>query len=213
MNTFKHFLAGLFFFIATTASTVQSATLVQGNFWDWPDNDEWVSKFFGPETTRFPRFPRNIDIKETCDAIIITFEIPGVKREDVTINVEHFEGDTSQLIVSGKRHITKTEINKNEKHPSSRYKEEKSEFSKSFNLASNVDTDAISAEQENGILVITLPLKKPSELKKSVRSIKVGIKGVLKETATSVKNTSHQVLNTLAGKSPTIKHHKKDNTN
>lgn len=92
-----------------------------------------------------------VDVQETETAYLMSMEIPGLSEKDVEIKV-----DGQLLTVASRTESSKEESAKDgakwlmkERRASS--------FARSFSLPKDVDTDAISASAENGILTITLP--------------------------------------------------------
>ena len=100
------------------------------------------------------------DIKETADKYELEAELPGVKKEDITL-----EYNDGYLIVGGKRE-EKTEENKDNYIRKERHY---GEFSRNFRLE-NVDKDNVEAKFDNGVLKVTLP-----KLKKANTSNKIEI--------------------------------------
>ena len=89
-----------------------------------------------------------VDISETPEAIIVEVELPGVRREDVRIEVE---GDV--LRIAGERRTS------SERQERSYYRAERTygRFERQLRLPSTVVREAIRAEFDAGILSITLP--------------------------------------------------------
>jgi HSP20 family protein len=89
-----------------------------------------------------------MDIVEQENELVVTAELPGMKKEDVKITFEK-----NVLSISGERkHV---ELPENAKVL---LKENQSEnFSRSIKLGFEIDSSKISAEMSNGILTITLP--------------------------------------------------------
>ena len=102
-----------------------------------------------------------IDMYQTDDEIVVKASLPGVKAEDVQINVS---GEV--LTIKGESKQTEE---KNEK--SWHMREQRwGSFERSVALPTEVVSDKAKAEFENGILVITLP--KAEEVKPKTISIK-----------------------------------------
>lgn len=81
-----------------------------------------------------------------------SFELPGLKKEDITIDVHH-----DKLIVSGE---TNTTSEKKEGDYSVR--ERKSgKFTRSVALPTGTKPEDINAKLENGLLVVTYPATQP----------------------------------------------------
>ena len=96
------------------------------------------------ETALMPK----IDIKDKKDRIEVSAELPGMKEEDIDVEVS--EGI---MTISGQ----KTQ-EKEEKEEGYYYKESHSgAFSRSFALPADVVADKASAEMEKGVLVVTIP--------------------------------------------------------
>ena len=102
-----------------------------------------------------------IDMYQTDDEIVVKASLPGVKADDVQINVS---GEV--LTIKGE---SKQMEEKNEK--SWHMREQRwGSFERSVALPTEVVSDKAKAEFENGILVITLP--KAEEVKPKTISIK-----------------------------------------
>ncbi|HXF96496.1 MAG TPA: Hsp20/alpha crystallin family protein [Gemmatimonadales bacterium] len=103
-----------------------------------------------------------VDIFEEPDLIRITAEIPGVKPEDVKIAIEG-----NVLTISG----TKEQVAEEKAERIHRYERTYGSFERSFTLPATVDTDAIKATYELGLLTIVLPKvekAKPRQIKVEV---------------------------------------------
>jgi HSP20 family protein len=88
------------------------------------------------------------DVAETESAYEITAELPGVKAED--LNVEVQEGT---LLISGKKTEEKEEKGKTF-HRVERYS---GEFRRAVALPTAVDTDRVDASFKDGVLKVTVP--------------------------------------------------------
>ena len=123
------------------------------------DIDEWFDEFISPfeKNTRFMR----ADIKETENEYIIEAELPGVKKDEIKIELYD-----NRLTIKAE---TKHEL-KEEKENFIRKERRYGAFCRTFYL-DNVKQDDIKAKYEDGILKITLPKEKPS--KPSIRTIDI----------------------------------------
>jgi HSP20 family protein len=94
------------------------------------------------------------NIDETNSHYLFSFDVPGVKKEDIKVELR---GQT--LIVSGER---KEEY---ERKGATQYQTESiyGSFQRSFDLASEVRADQIEAEFENGVLRLAVPKKEASK--------------------------------------------------
>jgi len=93
-------------------------------------------------------------VDETDNHYLMSFDVPGVKKDDIKIELR---GNT--LSVSGER---KEEFEQKNK---SQYKSESSYgiFQRSFDLAEDVKADQIEAQFENGVLKVAIPKTKASK--------------------------------------------------
>jgi len=98
------------------------------------------------------------DWKETKDAHLFISDLPGMKKEEVKVEVE--EGRV--LNISGERKKQEDEDEKNNKwHHIERFH---GKFQRRFRLPENAKVDEVRASMENGVLVVTVPkqeVKKP----------------------------------------------------
>lgn len=93
-------------------------------------------------------FRPKVNTRETEANYHIEAELPGVKKEDVEINV-----DGNILTISGERNV-REEVKDEDYHKiESRY----GLFSRSFTLPEKVDISNIEAEFVNGMLEISIP--------------------------------------------------------
>lgn len=124
-----------------------------------------VKDFFDNFFNNFGRFELDntgsrgfrTDIKETDNEYIILAELPGVNKDD--INIELYE---NYITITA----SNNEIIEEEKNNYIRRERRCGKFQRSFTI-SNVDSDKIQANYENGILEIKLPkMSKTKNVKK-----------------------------------------------
>ncbi len=103
-----------------------------------------------------------VEVRETDDAFLFKADLPGVKQEDVNIELLG-----NRLQISGKR-----DQEREEKEGDRIYAYERSfgSFSRAFTLPDNVDTEHIRCELKEGVLSLAIP-KKPGE---QPRKIQIG---------------------------------------
>ncbi|WOK93312.1 18.1 kDa class I heat shock protein [Canna indica] len=104
-----------------------------------------------------------IDWKETPEAHVFKADLPGVKKEEVKVEVE--EGRVLQI--SGER--SKESEEKNDKWH--RVERSSGKFLRRFRLPENAKVDQVKATMENGVLTVTVP--KEEVKKPEVKSIEI----------------------------------------
>lgn len=95
-----------------------------------------------------------IDLEDTGDELVLTGDLPGFEAEDVEVRV-----DGRTLHVSAERD-EETETG-SEDGAFVRRERRHSSVSRSISLPTAVDTDAISATHDNGILTVRMPKADP----------------------------------------------------
>lgn len=102
------------------------------------------------------------DIYETNNEIVLKAELPGVKKEDLKVNLEN-----NILTITGERKFE--EETKRENYH--RIEQSYGEFLRSFRLPTGIDAKMIAAEFKDGMLRVTLP--KAEEAKPKAVEVKV----------------------------------------
>ncbi|KAJ0979591.1 hypothetical protein J5N97_015065 [Dioscorea zingiberensis] len=104
-----------------------------------------------------------IDWKETPEAHVFKADLPGLKKEEVKVEVE--EGRVLQI--SGERSKEKEE--KNDRWH--RVERSSGKFFRRFRLPENAKVDQVKAAMENGVLTVTVP--KEEVKKPEIKSIEI----------------------------------------
>ena len=106
-------------------------------------------------------FTPSVNTREDDKAYYIEVDLPGVKKEDIKVDVKD-----NTLTISGERKF------KEEVKEEDYYKIETSigKFSRTFTLPEDADVENIDAKSENGVLEIVIPKVKKEE---SVKTIEV----------------------------------------
>ena len=100
-----------------------------------------------------------VDIFETEGEIVVKAELPGMKREDITLHLEK-----NVLTLRGERKFQKETKEENYHRIERSY----GNFSRSFSIPATVDEEKIRADYKDGVLQIVLPKKdqaKPKQIK------------------------------------------------
>jgi HSP20 family protein len=107
------------------------------NYYPAEADESGISAFRPTVSTREGEFAYHIEV-----------DPPGVKKEDISIDVKE-----NQIVISGERNY------KEERTDKDYYKVESSygKFQRSFALPENVDVENIEASSQDGVLEVTLP--------------------------------------------------------
>jgi HSP20 family protein len=92
-----------------------------------------------------------IDIYETADRYVITAEVPGVSREQITVAM-----DGNCLTLSGSRPAAAPDATARHYHQVERGH---GQFVRTFEFAEAVSIEDIAADLRDGVLTVTLPKK------------------------------------------------------
>ena len=99
-----------------------------------------------------------VDVKETEESYLFHFDLPGMKKEDISVEI-----NGNQLVVSGERK-SEAEENTNGYH---RVERSYGRFQRSFQLPDSVDSEKIQGKYKDGVLELTVaktPKIKPKKI-------------------------------------------------
>lgn len=105
----------------------------------------------GASGSRELAFVPQFEVKETKDAYVFKADLPGLREEDVDIQLT-----ANRLTVSGKRE----EEHRDEDERFYAYERSYGSFSRSFTLPEGIDVEHAQAELTNGVLTLSIA-KKP----------------------------------------------------
>ncbi len=92
-----------------------------------------------------------VNVEETRDELVLTAELPGMRREDVEIELEN-----NVLTLSGQKEETRTQGGEEERR-FHLWERRWGSFQRSFTLPRTVRGDEISATFQDGVLRIHMP--------------------------------------------------------
>ena len=90
----------------------------------------------------------SVDISENENEIIVAAEVPGMKKEDISITIQD-----NVLTLKGEKK-RESDVKEENYH---RIERTFGIFERSFSLGSAIQTNRVTAKYENGVLTITMP--------------------------------------------------------
>ena len=119
--------------------------------------------FFGRESSRSAGWTPALDLHQDKDALFVHAELPGMRKEDVTLSLHD-----GVLTLSGERRPAQAD----DARTTVRNERFFGRFERSITLPAPVDATRVSASYENGILTVTLPkaeAAKPRQIEINVK--------------------------------------------
>jgi len=111
--------------------------------------DQWMRNFLPSfELPEEMGWTPLVDLVDTDGEYTVTAELPGVKPDDVEVDVED-----DVLTIKGEKKEERKEETKGRRI----YEREYGSFERSFTLPRSVDADRVKAEFKTGILTVHLP--------------------------------------------------------
>jgi HSP20 family protein len=119
------------------------------------ERDQWSGTSAATQTAWMPP----VEIFKRDDKIVTRAELPGLKKEDVNVEV-----DNGMLVISGER------CDDNEDSRDGFYRSERvyGQFYRAIPLPEGVDADHCEASFKDGVLEVTFPAPRPQERKTQV---------------------------------------------
>src|SRR5260370_4662632 len=116
------------------------------------------------EESNLTAWAPSVDIYETEHELVVKADLPEVDPKDLDIRVEN-----NILTIRGERKFEK----KAKEESYLRVERSYGSFSRSFTLANTVNSEAIQADYQNGVLTLSIPKKeeaKPKQIKVNVET-------------------------------------------
>jgi HSP20 family protein len=138
----------------------------------YPASNSFIDAFFGKDFFGFPSLEKNIlkttpavNVKETENEFVVEIAIPGIKKEDVKVEL-------NENVLSISSELKKEENKSNDKYTRKEFSY--STFKRSFTIDEDaIDADNVEAKFENGILNVHLAKKVKTEPEKRVKTIAI----------------------------------------
>lgn len=109
-----------------------------------------IDEFF---KSPFPTASFPVNVKETDKEYMIKAELPGVRKEQIQLNVL---GNTISIMVKNQEEI----IEENEKNNAIRKEQSFSQYSRTIPLPQQINERLVKASYQNGLLQIVVPKQK-----------------------------------------------------
>jgi len=113
------------------------------------DFDRIVDTFLRPQYTNTVNFQPSCDVNETKNHYLVSFDMPGVKKEDIKVEVRG-----NELVISGER---QRELTGQQGEARLQVERSYGRFERTFTLPTTIAADKIEAHYENGVLNVALP--------------------------------------------------------
>jgi len=123
------------------------------------DMDSWLTAANG-QMEVVSRWAPSVDVVEEKDGYVLKADLPGVDRKDIEIVFEDgvltFQGERKENVES-------------EHDGYERIERSYGSFKRTFRMPDNIDADAISAKNENGVLEVRIPKQEKAQKKIEVQ--------------------------------------------
>ena len=112
--------------------------------------DNFERSFFGNSSVDLPAF--RTDIRDAGDKYLLDAELPGFNKEDISLDIKD-----GILTITAEHKSEEKEENADSYIRRERYY---GSYTRSFNVK-GIDTEAITAAYNDGVLTLTMPKKEP----------------------------------------------------
>lgn len=120
--------------------------------------EDFLAPWASPQTERRAASVPALNVVETDSTYRLSFELPGVKMDDVSVQV-----DGDQLVVSAERRFDDEKQEGDNYH---RVEHRYGRFARSLSLPKDVRADQVDAAYRDGVLTVTVPKQEPSQARR-----------------------------------------------
>ncbi|OMO59058.1 hypothetical protein CCACVL1_25121 [Corchorus capsularis] len=124
----------------------------------FPSHDEYYGDFL-VEKENSNCLPRT-DYKETPTAFVFKADVPGLKKDELTVEIQ----DGNILCLRGQKKMKRSEVYSSGRNSEDTWHQKErtfgdkySYFSREFKLHGNVNVDAVTVKVKDGVLIVTIP--------------------------------------------------------
>ncbi len=117
--------------------------------------DSFEEEFFGRKNPLYGKHAKNMmktDVRETDDTYEVDIDLPGFKKEDISVSFEN-----GYLTISTNKTLDRNDKDKDGKYI--RQERYAGSMSRSFYIGKNVPKGDIKARYEDGVLKLSVPKK------------------------------------------------------
>jgi HSP20 family molecular chaperone IbpA len=141
------------FGLATEAAAAAAGVDIKEGNEALRQQQEWLGRAFGVDMdSSTPRY----EVNDSDESFQVALDVPGVMQSDLDITMEE-----NILTIAGEREVGFGDVTR------------KTSFSKSFTLDSTVEADKITAQLNNGVLLVTAPKNIPEPNVKKIAVMQV----------------------------------------
>lgn len=120
--------------------------------------NRWMGQMLSPRFTAEPmNWVPEVDLVDTDGEFVLTAEVPGMKKDEIEIDIQD-----NVLTLRGEKKETKEHESKHHRYLERRY----GSFERSFSLPRSVDAEKVKADYKDGVLTVHLAKSATAEGRK-----------------------------------------------
>jgi HSP20 family protein len=150
-----------------------------------------IDRMLAPSGTAFRSFAPAADVVVTKDHVTVTMDVPGLKVEDLSIELED-----DVLTVRGERTLTNTTGNDDNGRSWQRLERGFGKFERVLRVPKGLDPDAVRACMADGVLTLHIPM--PETHKPRRIEIQTGDAQPTLDTASSATDQERELAGNVA---------------